>query len=415
MPTPMVVLEPRPDKLKARPEPMDKPKVGKPRRILRAIGWLVAAALLWCGWAGYALYDLANALDREDAVALARRIDWVAVRDGLREDLRATSAAPGAAAMSDRAVDTLAGTRSVVHLLRNARFTDTGWETAASAAASGRPERGFQWFRIRYVFFSGGPFALRVDIRPDSDSVRQPLVMLMRWSADWRLERVFLPSDSRFGTAPPPQRQAAAAAPAQPGAPPAPAPASGPAELKAILYEEDATDPNGKSYTGTVTWRTVQAPPAQGQPAEPEVRAEIDMPGRPLKMTVAIRRNADRNLPASHIVDVKIEVPADSTTGGIQEVPGIMMKTDEDARSIALSGVSVKVSPDFYMIGLSAADDNVRLNVDMLRQRPWFDVPIRYNNAKRAILSFQKGNAGAKAIEAALASWSNAAANAAKK
>jgi hypothetical protein len=396
MPTPMVVIEPRPDKIQPMPEQQAE---RKPRRMLRAVAWAAGAALLWCAWAGYAFYDLASALDNEDAVALARRIDWVAVRDGLRDDMQAALATPrngGPPLPAERTIEAVLSARSLVHLIRNARFNDTGWDGASPTGTLAKPDRGFQWYRLRYAFFSGGPFAVRVDIRPESDRVRQPLVLLMRWSGDWRLERVFLPADSRFGAV-----QTARPAPRAPAAPGGP---------RAILYEEDPTNPDGKSYNGTVTWRTAQAEPAAGQPPETEVRAEINVPDKPLKLTLAVRRNADRNLPASHIVDVKIEVPPDSATGGIQDVPGLMMKTGEDARSVALAAVSVKVSADYYMIGLSSLDANMRLNVDMLRQRPWFDVPILYNNTKRAILSFEKGEAGTTAIEAALASWNGATA-----
>jgi hypothetical protein len=391
MPTPMVAIEPRPDRIK-RPEP---PAERKPRRLRRAVAWIAAAVLLWCAWAGYALYDLASALDNEDAVALARRIDWVAVRDGLRDDM---SAAPAAAVSSESTIEAMVGTRSLVHLIRNARFTDSGWDGASPTATLAQPDRGFQWFRLSYAFFTGGPFAMRIDIRPVSDSVKQPLVLLMRWNGDWRLTRVFLPSDSRFGAVHAARTPSAASRPA-----PAAAPAGAAAGLKAILYEEDASNPDGRSYTGTVTWRTAEAASAAGGAPETEVRAEVDAPERPMKLTLAIRRNTDRMLPASHLLDVRIVVPPDSTTGGIQDVPGIMMKTGEDARSVALAGVSVKVNTDYYMIGLSSPDES--LNTEMLRQRPWFDVPIRYNNGKRAILSFEKGEAGAKVIEAALAKW----------
>ena len=101
MPTPEIMIEPRPAPGKrapqrpAAPEPdrrpvppapeiafePDAPK--RPRRWRRIAGWLLLIVLVWCGWAAYALYDLSSALDNEDAVALERRIDWTPVRQGL--------------------------------------------------------------------------------------------------------------------------------------------------------------------------------------------------------------------------------------------------------------------------------------------------------------------------------------------
>src|SRR5215216_3619935 len=98
MPSPEIMIEPRPAPGRRRPVPPSPPaqptapvaaaKKKGPRRWLRTIGWLFLLVMLWCGWALYSLYDLSSALDNEDAVGLERRIEWGAVRQGLREDLR---------------------------------------------------------------------------------------------------------------------------------------------------------------------------------------------------------------------------------------------------------------------------------------------------------------------------------------
>jgi hypothetical protein len=96
----------------------------KPRRWLR---WPIIIVMLWCGWAAYAVIDLAGAVDSEDTVALERRIDWVAVRDDLREDLRsALTSGRGAAAASNEAIEALDNPSAVAALIRAARFTDRG-------------------------------------------------------------------------------------------------------------------------------------------------------------------------------------------------------------------------------------------------------------------------------------------------
>ena len=104
---------------------------------------------------------------------------------------------------------------------RAAERTRLGHRRAGSESV--RRAAGFELIRIRYAFFTGGPFAFRVDLRPDSDTVKRPLVLLFRWSGDWRLTRVFLPTDA-FGNT----RPAAAAAPQpSPATPAAPAASSG--------------------------------------------------------------------------------------------------------------------------------------------------------------------------------------------
>jgi hypothetical protein len=275
--------------------------------------------------------------------------------------------------------------------------------------------------RIRYAFFTGGPFAFRVDLRPDSDTVKRPLVLLFRWSGDWRLTRVFLPGDA-FGNTPPAAAAAGQAAP--PAAPqtattapaasrpaPAPAPQSAPAgSQKAILYEEDPSDPNGKSYTGWVTWRTEAGTgPNAGDNA---VVGQVTLPNRPMTMTIAIHRNLDRTLPASHIIEVKFDIPPDSPTQGVLDVVGVMMKPNEEVSGQQLAGTRVKVSKDFFLMGLSAIELDVQHNMQVLKDRPWLGIPFVYNSNNRAVLSIEKGETGGKIIADEITRWTAAANNA---
>jgi hypothetical protein len=362
--------------------------------------------VVWCGWAAYALYDLSSALDNEDAVALERRIDWTSVRRGLRDDLRVMlgSARLGEVA-PERTVEPLTTQRAVIALLSAARLTDRGWDAAEDKS------RGLGLLRIRYAFFTGGPFAFRVDLRPNSDTVKRPMVLLFRWSGDWQLTRVFLPADA-FGNTP--AAQQAAPAPSQTASAPAsaPLPKNAPAGAqKAMLYEEDSSTPNGKSYSGWVTWRTE---PATGSNAgDNAIVAQVVLPERPLSMTMTLVRNLDRSLPASHTIEVKFEVPPDSPTQGILDVVGVMMKPNEEVSGQQLAGTRVKVAKDFFLMGLSGIEMDVQHNMQVLKERPWLGIPFVYNNNSRAVLSIEKGETGSKIIADEIARWSAAPAAAA--
>ena len=48
----------------------------------------------------------------------------------------------------------------------------------------------------------------------------------------------------------------------------------------------------------------------------------------------------------------------------------------------------------FFLIGLSAVDTDVRHNVQLLKERSWFDIPIVYANGGRATLAMEKGAPG---------------------
>ena len=41
----------------------------------------------------------------------------------------------------------------------------------------------------------------------------------------------------------------------------------------------------------------------------------------------------------------------------------------------------------------------------MLKERPWFDIPVVYNNNLRAILAIEKGTAGDRVFADVFAAW----------
>ena len=81
------------------------------------------------------------------------------------------------------------------------------------------------------------------------------------------------------------------------------------------------------------------------------------------------------------------------------------MKQAEQTRGAPLAGVTAKVTAGFFLMGLSAADTDVQRNLLMLKERPWFDVPIVYGNGRRAILAIEKGASGERAFREAFAAW----------
>jgi hypothetical protein len=190
--------------------------------------------------------------------------------------------------------------------------------------------------------------------------------------------------------------------------PDAGAPGAGPpsaAAQRAVLYEESANDPKGKLHAGTVVWRTELVSPGSGQPVELAVRADLEIPEVGLSATWSLRHNTDPALPASHTIEIMFHVPANFPGGGIANVPGVLVKPTEQARGTPLAGITVKVTSDFFLLGLSVVEADVRRNVDLLKERSWFDIPIVYANGSRAILTMEKGPPGERALAAAFAAW----------
>jgi hypothetical protein len=197
-----------------------------------------------------------------------------------------------------------------------------------------------------------------------------------------------------------PGGQPATPAPAQPGATPGAAVAQ-----KVVLYEEDPADPQGKRFVGSAIWRTETVTPGPGQPPELAIRADVEVPERKLAMTWSLRRNTDKNLPATHTVEIMFKLPADFPAGGISNVPGILMKQAEQTRGVPLAGAAVKVLNGYFMIALSNADPDKERNLQLLKERGWFDVPLVYANNRRAILALEKGTPGERAFTEAFKAW----------
>jgi hypothetical protein len=175
---------------------------------------------------------------------------------------------------------------------------------------------------------------------------------------------------------------------------------------RAILYEETPDQKGGTAFQGSIVWRVERA---ASNPAETVLRGDINIPERDISVGLLIQRNTDATLPASHTIDVQFTLPADFPNGGIGSVPGILFKPSEEVGGAALSGLSVKVTTNFFLIGLSAAPRDMAENLKAMRERAWIDLPLLYDNGRRAVLTMEKGVPGERAFEEALAAWSSQA------
>jgi len=178
-----------------------------------------------------------------------------------------------------------------------------------------------------------------------------------------------------------------------------------PVAQRVVLYDEDPSDPKGKQFVGSVVWRTEPIKATGNQKPDVAVRADIEIPDRKFKMTMSFRRNTDASLPASHTAELTFILPPDFTGGGIGNVPGILMKSNEQARGTPLAGLAVKVTEGFFLVGLSNVDADRARNIQLLKERSWFDVPLVYSNQRRAIIAIEKGAPGERAFNDAFAVW----------
>ncbi len=174
---------------------------------------------------------------------------------------------------------------------------------------------------------------------------------------------------------------------------------------KAILYEEPIPGAPGTKLEGTVVWSFVNEPALPGDKPVPQVKGNIDIPELGLKMRLSIHKNDDKALPASHIVEFSFDVPPSFAGKFIDAAPGMIAKQTEEARGDTITGAVAKVSDSLFWLALSGLDQDVARNIQLLKERSWIDIPIRYGNRRRAILTFEKGAPGDKAFNDAFAAW----------
>ena len=226
------------------------------RRRRRWIGKLLAALsiliLVWIAWPYYAILSLMQATRDGDVPTLERRVDWNALRQALRGDLNARllqslrnkkgsddAMATGFAtllgpAVINQMIDGYVTPQAIATLSRPGNGVGNANDLPPKIDKSASLIRQVHWEQIKYAFFSGGPFAFKVNVLPQSDPpLKNPIGLDFAWNGDWHLTRITLPDDVLKETDDADSRGASADA----------APAAEPKKKLAATEPPNATEP----------------------------------------------------------------------------------------------------------------------------------------------------------------------------
>jgi hypothetical protein len=176
---------------------------------------------------------------------------------------------------------------------------------------------------------------------------------------------------------------------------------------RVVLEEDDPADPNTKQrkYEGRVQWRAEMVRGAEG-PANRAIRADIEIPEAKLGAQLTFRLNNDAALPASHTIEIRFRPESGfAGGGGIANAPGMMLKPSEAARGTRLEAISVKGSDNYFLLGLEDTELARKINLKLLSEQAWFDLPMIYADKRRAIIAVEKGATGELIFAAALKEW----------
>ena len=187
----------------------------------------------------------------------------------------------------------------------------------------------------------------------------------------------------------------------RPAAVPAPAPQpSLPVAQRAAILIEAPDDPQRvKTFVGTSLWGVQTS--ADG----PVLVADIVLPEANLAVSMRMSRNTDSRLPASHTIELRFSPTPGAEPMGIAEIETPQMRIEDTANGAPLAGVAAAITPNYFLVGLSNGDKLAIRNMDLMRERGWFDIPMVLSNGRNAKLTFEKGASGDRALTQVLQAW----------
>jgi len=175
---------------------------------------------------------------------------------------------------------------------------------------------------------------------------------------------------------------------------------------RAILLEEP---PGGlgdpKRTVGRVSWKLETIRSTLANTSDIGARATIDLVDAGLSASVVFRRNRDPSSANTHLIEITMTPTADNPNGKVRDISAPELRVDEKTRGTSLAGIAVPVADNVFLIGLNGLPADMQRNIDLLRNRSWFLLPLRYSNGKRALLLFEKGKPGERVFEDAMQTW----------
>jgi hypothetical protein len=181
-----------------------------------------------------------------------------------------------------------------------------------------------------------------------------------------------------------------------------------PVAQRAIFYEEQTSTEKGSANTGTIVWSLVKESPGGDLPPEPAIRGEATIPSKNLQLRITIRRNGDKTLPASHIVELIFLTPDNFDGGGIDSVLRMAMKETEQAPGNPVIGIPAKIADGYFLLALNDGKAEVETNTTLLRRESWIDIPVVFKSGRRALMTLEKGIPGDKVFDDVLNAWQQA-------
>jgi hypothetical protein len=135
------------------------------------------------------------------------------------------------------------------------------------------------------------------------------------------------------------------------------------------------------------------------------VTLDVEIPQPHMVLTMTLSREGNAGAGMSHLLELRFAKPEELPFGGITRISNIVMKGAETEAGESLVGTSINIAPGQFMFGLLGVEDVVKQNVQRLRTQSWLDLIVVFANGATYTLSIEKGAAGERALNEALAKW----------
>ncbi|HRE19522.1 MAG TPA: hypothetical protein PKW21_00610 [Rhabdaerophilum sp.] len=165
-----------------------------------------------------------------------------------------------------------------------------------------------------------------------------------------------------------------------------------------MVLEAQGSSPN--QFEGRVNWTFAPDPALKGEKA---LRAVIFFETAGLTIDFSVARNKDAKLDASHTIMVIFEPK--NGIGNVREMSAVEWRERESQNGVTLAGVVVPVQDNVFMLGLDKSEAALTRNMALLQTQKWMVFELRLDNGRRGAILVEKGVAGEKAVNDAIAAW----------
>ncbi|RLQ88666.1 hypothetical protein [Notoacmeibacter ruber] len=174
---------------------------------------------------------------------------------------------------------------------------------------------------------------------------------------------------------------------------------------RAIYSEERTSNEQLRRLQGSVVWSKVEEQPGPQMDEEPALRADVYIPDTGTSMRMTLRRNGDPSLPASHVLELIFEPTTKEPGRSIREILRMMLKENEASPGEQLRAFPAEIGDNFFLMMLDEGQQARQANLNLIRDRDWFDLLVILEAGRRALFTLEKGLPGAKVVDEVLDYW----------